>query len=190
MSLAAFSIWLRYWNPGWNEPCSEEQDWEGSQHHWSSFTPPWWLKKILLPWPCLTRFYQELLSLYQLASRRHQHVEGGPEEDGCGGQVVQEVVEQHPQISLSVVTFLRAGNRKQWTNSLSKQRVWKMRPASALNLNQDSHEAILYSKSQGRWARQRPRRRVRGHTEGKDLRLHNQKWIDSINKKWLNFYKG
>ena len=37
----------------------------------------------------------------------------GPEEDGCGGQVVQEVVEQHPQISLSVVTFLRAGNRKQ-----------------------------------------------------------------------------
>ena len=97
---------------------------------------------------------------------------------------------KHPQISLSVVTFLRAGNRKQWTNSLSKQRVWKMRPASALNLNQDSHEAILYSKSQGRWARQRPRRRVRGHTEGKDLRLHNQKWIDSINKKWLNFYKG
>ena len=75
---------------------------------------------------------------YQLASRQHQHVEGGPEEDGCGRQVVQEVVEQHPfqvvhflevndvclfvilpeewkhpQISLSVVTFLRAGNRKQ-----------------------------------------------------------------------------
>ena len=72
---------------------------------------------------------------------------------------------------------------------LCQKRVWRMRPASALNLNQDSHEAILYSKSQGRWARQRPRRRVRGHTEGKDLRLHNQKWIDSINKTWLNFYK-
>ena len=78
---------------------------------------------------------------------------------------------KHPQISLSVVTFLRAGNRKQWTNSLSKQRVWRMRPASALNLNQDSHEAILYSKSRGRWARQRPRRRVRGcdDFEGKGL---------------------
>ena len=87
---------------------------------------------------------------------------------------------KHPQISLSVVTFLRAGNRKQWTNSLSKQRVWRMRPASALNLNQDSHEAILSSKSRGRWARQRPRRRVRGCDEGggRDIekeRLHNQK---------------
>ena len=74
--------------------------------------------------------------MHQLASRQHQHVEGRPEEDGCGGQVVQEVVEpfqvvhfledndvclfvilpegwKHPQISLSVVTFLRAGNRKQ-----------------------------------------------------------------------------
>ena len=42
-------------------------------------------------------FFQELLSLQQLASRQHQHqhVEGGPEEDGCVGQVVQEVVEQH-----------------------------------------------------------------------------------------------
>ena len=37
-------------------------------------------------------------SLYQLASRQHQHQHGedGPEEDGAGGQVVQEVVEQHP----------------------------------------------------------------------------------------------
>ena len=30
-------------------------------------------------------------------------MEGGPEEDGCGGQVVQEVVEQHP---FQVVHFL------------------------------------------------------------------------------------
>ena len=46
---------------------------------------------LLMPW----RTY-ELLSLHQLASRQHQYVEGGPEEDGCGGQVVQGVVEQHP----------------------------------------------------------------------------------------------
>ena len=42
--------------------------------------------------------YQELLSLHQLAScqHEHQHLEGWPEEDGCGGQVVQKVVERHP----------------------------------------------------------------------------------------------
>ena len=68
--------------------------------------------------------------------------------------------------NVSVVTFLRAGNRKQWTNSLSKQGVWRIRPAFALHLNQDSHEAILYSKSRGRWARQRPRWIVRGSDEG------------------------
>ena len=69
---------------------------------------------------------------------RGSHVGGGPEEDGCGGQVVQEVVEQHPfqvvhiledndvclfvslpegwkhpQSSLEVVTLLRAEKRKQ-----------------------------------------------------------------------------
>ena len=68
------------------------------QLHSSMVNHNWWLQKILLPWPCSTRFYQELLSLHQLASRQHQHqqVEGGPEEYGFGGQVVQEVVEQHP----------------------------------------------------------------------------------------------
>ena len=72
---------------GWNEPCSEEQDWQGSQH-WSSFTHS-----------------QELSSLHQLASRQHQHVEGGPEEDGCGGQVVQEKTMTFVYLS----SFPRAG---------------------------------------------------------------------------------
>ena len=39
-----------------------------------------------------------ILSLHLLASCQHQlqHLEGGPEEDGCGRQVVQKVVERHP----------------------------------------------------------------------------------------------
>ena len=47
----------------------------------------------------------------------HQHLEGGPEEDGCGGQAVQEVVEPFQVVHFLVdndVCFLssfpRAGN--------------------------------------------------------------------------------
>ena len=88
------------------------------------------------------------------------------------------------KFSFSVVTFLRAGNRKQWTNSLSKQGVWRIRPAFALHLNQDSHEAILSSKSRGRWARQCPRRRVRGCDGGGGRELGRDHGRGEQEKHW------